>query len=288
MTTIAITGVTGQLGGFVAHRISEAGLPARHLARRPERAPKLAGASLFKASYEHSQEAVAALSGVDVLFMVSAREHPERLRQHKEFIAAAREAGVRHIVYTSFYNASPDSTFTLARDHAATEKYIKQQGLTYTFLRDNFYLDFFVDLAKEYGEIKGPAGQGRVSAVLRSDVAEVAAAVLKNPQKWENQILDMTGPEDLSLAAIAQQCSHVLGKQVVYTEETVSEAYASRKAWPAQQWEYDSWVSTYTAIAAGEQSGLSKDIEHVLGRRPTSLKEYLQTLTQDADPFKNR
>lgn len=85
--------------------------------------------------------------------MVSDKEAPNRLQEHLDFIDAAKETGVKHIIYTSFYNASPKATFTLARDHAATEQYIKEKGLTYTFLRDNFYMDFFVTLAQEYGEI---------------------------------------------------------------------------------------------------------------------------------------
>lgn len=278
MTNLGITGVTGHLGGFIARKLSEAGLATRLLARSPERAPELSGATVEKCSYEYSDEAVEALSGVDALFMISAKENPERLQQHKAFIDAAKEAGVKHIVYTSFYNASPDSTFTLARDHAATENYIKEKGLTYTFLRDNFYIDFFVDMAREYGEIKGPAKNGKVSAVVRSDVADVVVEILKNPEKWANQTLDMTGPEELSLAEMAEQISHFLGKTVTYVEETVEEAYESRKIWQAEQWEYDSWVSTYTAIAKGEQAGLSDDIKHVLGEDPTSLAEYLTTL----------
>ena len=278
MTNLGITGVTGHLGGFVARKLSEAGLTTCLLARSPERAPELAGATVKKCSYEYSDEAVEALSGVDVLFMISAKENPERLQQHLAFVDAAKEAGVKHIVYTSFYNASPDSTFTLARDHAATENYIKEKGLTYTFLRDNFYIDFFVDMAREYGEIKGPAGNGKVSAVVRSDVADVAVEILKNPENWANQTLNMTGPEELSLAEMAEQISHFLGKAVTYVEETVEEAYESRKIWQAEQWEYDSWVSTYTAIAKGEQAGLSDDIKRVLGEEPTSLAEYLTTL----------
>ncbi|WP_367007080.1 SDR family oxidoreductase [Streptococcus sp. ZY19097] len=278
MTKIAITGVTGHLGGFVAKELSEAGVAACHLARSPERAPILSGATVKKCSYEYSDEAIAALSGIDVLFMISAKENPERLQQHLTFIDAAKAAGVKHIVYTSFYNASPNSTFTLARDHAATEQYIKEKGLTYTFLRDNFYIDFFVDMACQYGEIKGPAGNGKVSAVVRSDVANVAVEILKNPEKWANQTLNMTGPEELTLSEMAEQISHSLGKTVTYVEETVEEAYESRKIWQAEQWEYDSWVSTYTAIAKGEQAGLSDDIERVLGKASTSLAKYLRDL----------
>lgn len=279
MTKLAITGVTGHLGGFVAKELSEAGVAARHLARSPERAPKLAGATVKKCSYEYSDEAIAALSGIDVLFMISAKENPERLQQHIAFIDAAKAAGVKHIVYTSFYNASPSSTFTLARDHAATEQYIKEEGLAYTFLRDNFYIDFFVDMARQYGEIKGPAGNGKVSAVVRSDVADVAVEILKNPEKWANQTLNMTGPEELTLSEMAEQISHSLGKTVTYVEETVEEAYDSRKIWQAEQWEYDSWVSTYTAIAKGEQAGLSDDIKCVLGKAPMSLAQYLRDLS---------
>ena len=210
--------------------------------------------------------------------MVSGSENPNRVQQHKDFIDAAKVAGVSHIIYLSFYNASKNSIFTLGRDHYATEEYIKENGFKYTFLRDNFYADFFVDLCREYGEIKGPAGNGKVSAVVRSDVSEVAAKILENPGKWENQTLNMTGPEELSMAEIVKAVSEYFGKEIEYIEETVEEAYESRKIWKAEQWEYDSWVSTYTAISENEQSGISNDIEKVLGRKAASLVEYLKKI----------
>ena len=86
----------------------------------------------------------------------------------------------------------------------------------------------------------------------------------------------MTGSEDLTLSQIAVQVSQISGKKIDYIDETIEEAYESRKVWPAEQWEYDSWVSTYTAIAKGEQAGVSTDIARVLGRKPTSLEQYLQ------------
>ena len=90
--------------------------------------------------------------------------------------------------------------------------------------------------------------------------------------------LNMTGPEELTMNEIVKIVSEHFGKEIKYTNETVEEAYESRKIWKAEQWEYDSWVSTYTAIAQGEQSGISCDIEKVLGRRATSLSEYLKNL----------
>ena len=278
MPKIAVTGVTGNLGGMVSRLCKKNGIEVRNLARNVEKAEKLGFSNVFKSSYDKSEDTVKSLEGIEVLFMVSGSENPNRVQQHKDFIDAAKIAGVSHIIYLSFYNASKNSIFTLGRDHYATEEYIKENGFKYTFLRDNFYADFFVDLCREYGEIKGPAENGKVSAVVRSDVSEVVAKILENPGKCENQTLNMTGPEELSMDEIVKTVSKYFGKEIKYIEETVEEAYESRKIWKAEQWEYDSWVSTYTAIAENEQSGISNDIEKVLGRKATSLVEYLKKI----------
>jgi len=278
MPKIAITGVTGNLGGMVSRLCKKNGIEVRNLVRNVEKAEKLGFYNVFKSSYDKSADTMKSLKGIEVLFMVSGSENPNRVQQHKDFIDAAKVAGISHVIYLSFYNASKNSIFTLGRDHYATEEYIKENGFKYTFLRDNFYVDFFVDLCKEYGEIKGPAGNGKVSAVVRSDVSEVVAKILENPGKWENQTLNMTGPEELSMAEIVKAVSKYFGKEIKYIEETVEEAYESRKIWKAEQWEYDSWVSTYTAISENEQSGISNDIEKVLGRKATSLVEYLEKI----------
>ena len=276
MLMIGMTGVTGKLGSYVADLIDQKGIASIHLARRPERAKVYASAKIRKMVYANTPEVVEALKGIDTLLMVSARENPERVKEHKDFLDAAKLAGVQHIIYTSFYGAGEKATFTLSRDHAQTEAYIKVLGFTYTFLRDNFYLDFFIDIALENGEIRGPAGRGRVSAVARKDTSRVAAEILLNPKEWENQTLNLTGPEDLSMEEIVELLSKETGNAITYVDESVEEAYESRKKWPAQTWEYDAWVSTYTAIKAGEQAGVSTDVEKVLGRPAMNLIDVLK------------
>ena len=272
---IGITGVTGKLGSYVANLVDKKGIASVHLARSPERAKINASAEIRKIVYANTPEVVEALKGIDILLMVSARENPERVKEHKEFLDAAKLAGVEHIVYTSFYGADEKATFTLSRDHAQTEAYIKELGFTYTFLRDNFYLDFLIDIALENGEIRGPAGSGKVSAVARKDTSSVAAEILLHAKKWENQTLNLTGPEDLSMEEIVVLLSKETGKAIAYVDESVEEAYESRKKWPAQTCEYDAWVSTYTAIKAGEQAGVSTDVEKVLGHPASSLLDIL-------------
>lgn len=226
--------------------------------------------------YSNTPEVVEALKGIDVLLMVSARENTKRVKDHKSFLDAAKLAGVQHIVYTSFYGADEKATFTLSRDHAQTEAYIKELGFTYTFLRDNFYLDLFIDIALDNGEIRGPAGSGLVSAVARKDTSRVAAEILLNPKKWEKQTLNLTGPEELSMEEIVALLSKVTGNSIKYIDESLEEAYESRKKWPAETWEYDAWVSTYTAIKVGEQAGVSTDVEKVLGHQASSLLDILR------------
>lgn len=278
MSKIALTGVTGKLGGMVAKLFLDEKIEVRNLARTPEKAKKLGFEKIFKSNYDISEETIKSLKGIEVLFMVSGSENPNRLQQHKDFIDSAKMAGVKHIVYTSFYNASKNSIFTLGRDHFETEQYIKSKDFKYTFIRDNFYMDFFIEMCMEYGEIKGPAENGKCSAVVRSDIAKVIVKILKNPEKWENQILNMTGQEELSIEEITKIVSEYTGKEIKFINETVEEAYESRKVWEAEKWQYDAWVTTYTAIAKGEQSRISNDIEKVLGRKPTTLKEYLEKL----------
>ena len=273
---IGITGVTGKLGAYVADLVDKKGIASIHLARSPERARLYASAEIRQMVYANTPEVVEALQGIDVLLMVSAREDPDRVKDHKSFLDAAKLAGVQHIVYTSFYGADDQATFTLSRDHAQTEAYIKELGFSYTFLRDNFYLDFFIDMALENGEIRGPAGSGQVSAVARKDTSRVAAEILLHPKKWENQSLNLTGPEDLSMEEIVALLSKVTNNSITYVDETVEEAYESRKKWPAPAWEYDAWVSTYTAIKVGEQAGVSTDVEKVLGRPANSLLDILR------------
>jgi len=272
---LAITGSTGHLGGLVARLLAGAGSQQRLLVRDAARAPVLEGAVPFVTTYADPERTAAALAGAKTLFMVSAAEAEDRLQQHYSFVDAAAAAGVRHIVYTSFFGAAPDCTFTLGRDHFATEERIKASGMDYTFLRDNFYLDFLPLLAGEDGVIRGPAGQGVMAAVARADIARSAVAVLRDPALHVGRTYDLTGPEDISLARGAELLTAGTGRTITFHNETLEEAYASRASYGAPPWQVDAWVSTYTAIASGELAGPTSAVHELTGREPLSLEQFL-------------
>jgi uncharacterized protein YbjT (DUF2867 family) len=91
-----------------------------------------------------------------------------------------------------------------------------------------------------------------------------------------SSVYDLTGPESLSMEEIAAVVAAHQGRPVTYLDETVEEAYASRRRWQAPDWQYDAWVSTYTAIAAGELDGVSDHVRALTGRAPLSLAEHLR------------
>ena len=275
LPSLAVTGSTGALGQQVARALSAAGVPQRLLARCPGRTPVLRGAVAVPFTYADRELALQALEDVTTVFMVSASEAADRVEQHATFVDAAAEAGVRHIVYTSFQGASPTCTFTLGRDHWETEERIRATGMTSTFLRNSFYLDFLVGLGADDGVIRGPAGSGRVAAVARSDIARCATAVLLAPEDHAGATYELTGPEALSFDDVARVVAARTGRRVSYHAETVEEAYASRRRWDAPQWQYDAWVSTYTAIAAGELAEVTDHVQRLTGREPLSLRALL-------------
>ena len=276
--TVAITGVTGAIGGEVVRLLAGADLrlDLRLLARDPSRAPDV-DTDVRRCDYADRTSGVEALRGVDTLLMVSASESADRRSQHRTLVGAATEAGVRRIVYTSFAGAAEDATFTLGRDHHDTEAAIRASGMEHTFLRDNFYLDVLPLFADHEGVIRGPAGEGRVAAVARADVAAVAAAVLRDPAAHAGASYELSGPEALTMTEVAERAGRVLGRDLRFVDETVEEAWESRRAaYPDEpDWQLEAWVSTYTAIADGSCAQVTDAVERVTGRPARTLEQTL-------------
>jgi len=275
---IAVTGATGQLGGRVAQRLADAGVAQRLVVRDLTRAPRLAGAEPVTGSYGDPAALRAALAGVDTVLLVSAGEAPNRVALHTAAVDAAIEAGVSRIVYTSFVGATPDATFTFGRDHWHTEQHIRGTGVDFTFLRDNMYLDFMPLLAGADRVIRGPAGDGRLGGVARDDIADAATAVLLDDAHGGHSY-DLSGPAAFTLAEAAEELTRATGRPVRYVAETLDEAYASRSGYGAPDWEVAGWVTSYSAIAAGELDVVSDAVATITGHPPRSLAEYL-----DANP----
>ena len=270
---IGVTGSTGQLGGRVATRLATLGLAQRLLVRNPARAPQLPGAEIIQASYEDGPSMRVALSGIQILFLVSGYGLA-RLEQHYSAIDAAIAAGVERIVYTSFLSAAPLATFTHAREHYLTEQRIRESGCRYTFLRPTFYLDRAPRWFSNEGIVQGPASNGTITWVSRDDLADVVVAVLTS-NGHDGASYEITGAQALTLTESAEEFSRATGIPTRYQPETIEEAKASRARFNPTDWELEAWVSTYVAIATGEMSVVSHTVEALTGHAPQTLADYL-------------
>jgi uncharacterized protein YbjT (DUF2867 family) len=274
---IGVTGATGAVGGHVATLLARRAALQRLLVRDPARAPLLTGAEVraVPRGYADGDAMAAALVGVHTLFLVPAAESADRVQEHRTAVAAAVAAGVERIVYLSFLGAAPDATFTLARHHWATEERIRGTGVRFTFLRMSMYLDFLPRMVTPDGAIAGPAGEGRLAGILRRDVGDAAAAVVADDAGHDGRTYELTGRERLSLREVAELFSSVAGRPIAFREETVEEAYASR-AGLAPDWEVEGWVTSYTAIAAGELDVVTEDVLRLTGHEPGTLAAWLR------------
>jgi NAD(P)H dehydrogenase (quinone) len=207
---IAVTGGTGAVRGRVAREPARAGARQVLLVRDPSCAPKLPGADVRRiAGYAAGDDVRAALEGADTLFLVPGAEAADRVEQQKTAVDATVAAGVRRIVYLSAIGAAPDATWTLVRQHWQTEEHIRASGVAWTFPRTNLYMDYIPSMVGADGVIRGPAGDGRIAAVLRRD--DLAAAVLGWVSSYwairegalENvspHVRELTGRDPVSLA----------------------------------------------------------------------------------------
>jgi uncharacterized protein YbjT (DUF2867 family) len=273
---IGVTGASGQVGRRVVARLAAAGAAQRLIVRDPARAPRPSDVDIevAVAAFADRPALQAAFTGVDTVLLISAAEEADRLTLHTNAVKAAVGARVSRIVYLSFLGAGPASTFTFARDHWHTEELIRAKGVPFTFLRDSLYLDMFPLFVGEDRMLRGPAGDGRVAGVARDDAADVAAAVLLG-SGHDGQTYDLTGPTAFTLTEAAAALTEAAGVPIGYHAETIEEAYASRARYGAPEWAVDGWVSTYTAIAAGELDTVSDAVGRITGNPPMGLVEYL-------------
>lgn len=272
---IGVTGATGEVGGRLARRLADAGHRQRLIVRDASRAPRLTGAETVGfGGYGDSAGMRAAFAGVSTLFLASAREAEDRVEQHEQAIDSASLAGVQRVVYLSFIGAAADATFTFARDHFRTEVHLRASGLDFTISRQNLYMDLLPLLGGPEGVIRGPAADGRVAPVLRNDVADALVAMLTQPGH-DGATYELTGPESLTLTEVAAEVSRVSERPVTFQNETLEQARESRADYGAPAWEVAGWISTYTAIAAGELDVVTDHVEQLTGHAPVGVREFL-------------
>lgn len=276
---IAITGATGQLGRLAVAKLKEKTATENLVAlvRNPSKAEDL-GIEARVFDYSKPETLVDSLQGIDTLFLISGSEIGQREIQHKNVINAAKQAGVKRIVYTSILNAST-SEMALAPEHVATEKALAESGLRYTILRNGWYTENYagsIPGSIQAGGFIGSAGEGKISSATREDYAEAAAVVLTT-EGHENKIYELAGDDAYTLSDLAAEISKQTGKDIPYNNLSEADFTAALVRIglpePFAQVLADSDAKASKGALYSDDKTLSK----LIGRPTTPLAEVVKT-----------
>lgn len=283
---ILVTGATGNFGNATIDFLLNKGIEANNilaLARNEQSVQDFTkkGVGVVIGDYDNYESLVKAFNGVEKLLFVSGSDIMKRLSQHQNVIKAAKESGVKHIVYTSFLRKNETETSPLwivAESHIQTEKWLKESGINYTLLKNNLYMDFlpgFIgEKVLETEAIYVPAENGKVSAVLRAEMAEAAANILIS-EGHEGKEYNITNTEAISYPEMAARISEVSGKAINYSSPSLEEYGITMTNYGVPAEVVGIFSSFAEAQAKGELDIVGSDLETLLGRKPVSISDFL-------------
>jgi NAD(P)H dehydrogenase (quinone) len=281
--TLLVTGASGHLGRRVVDLLRQAGAD-RIIAttRSPEKLADMAekGVEVRQADYDQPEGLASAFAGADRLLLIStdALMVPgHRLTQHRAAIAAAIESGVKHVVYTSLINPEPGASIAFAGDHYGTEQALAASGLDWTALRNNVYTEtLLMNLPRAIasGQLMAAAEDGGVGYVTREDCARAAAAAL-NATTSGQKTIDITGPDVVTYADLAQIASELSGKPVSYVNVPLEAIVNGMVGAGMPQGLAETLASFQTATANGELGVTSDAITQLTGTPPQSVRDFL-------------
>lgn len=261
---ILVTGTTGALGTLIAERLADRDdtvLGTRD-PRQPHRLP------VRRIDFDEPGTLSKGFEDVDVLLLISAGygEDDTVMARHGATIDAAEKAGVRHVVYTSL--TADGDHLPYALPHRWTERRLQESSMDWTILRNGLYAELLGGLAAPSadGRITAALGEGRLAAVARADLADVAVRVTVEAPAHARRVYELVGEQAIGGADLAR--AH--GPHVTYEPESLARARARVAASGAEPFQVPMLVGTYSAIAAGFMSRTGGDLRHLLGRAPRS------------------
>ena len=286
---ILVTGATGNYGSKAIEHLLKKGVAAKEIAALVRSLEKTQpwdgkGITTKTGDYADIDSMIKAFEGVDQLLLVSSNDRgavENRTKHHINAIKAAKEAGVKHIVYTSFVRTPGHEDSAIAdfqNSHIASEHFLKESGITYTILQNGIYQEMILAFAGEKvaktGTILFPAQEGEATWVLREELAEAAAHVLTT-EGHENKTYTLTTTESVGFEEIAKDISSALGKVVSYQSPSVDEFQSILQKAGVPDMYIGMFVMWGTGIAHGMMDFKDPTLASFLGRKPATVKQFI-------------
>ena len=276
---ILVTGASGLNGRELLHRLSARGVPVRALVRSAARAAGLASllprVKIVEGDMARPETLAGPLRGVERAMLISSSE-PAMVEVQSSFIAAARKAGVKHVVKLSGIMPGLDSPFRFARMHGEIERRLEASGMAFTHLRPGEFMATYFRQAPAIvakGALFLPMADATIASIDVGDIAEVAATVLTG-SGHEGKSYPLTGPEALTMAEVAQKLSAATGKQIRYVDVAPEEARQAQLAAGVPPFMADALAELFAERRKGAESTVSPLVPMLLGRTATSFDDF--------------
>lgn len=276
---ILLTGVTGKTGGATAKALLGKGVPLRAIVRNAEKAAALKDAGVDLVVGDVTDRAVVdkALKGVERALMVMPNGETQ-LDSEKQFIDAAKAAGVKLLVKMSSIEAVADAKAPIPKVHYQAEQYLRASGLDWTFLKPNFFMQNMLGSAgtiKEQGKFFLPMADGTTAMVDVRDIGAVAAVVLTG-DGHAGQSYEITGPEILSFHDVAARLTKVLGRKIEYVHVPMPAYRQTLSKFLTNAWHLNAVCELFQEIADGHDLHLSDSVQKLTGKPPISLEQFIR------------
>ncbi|WP_264875431.1 SDR family oxidoreductase [Vibrio agarivorans] len=280
---IAVTAASGQLGSAIVkaavNLLSKDNVIA--LARTPDKAQHL-GVEVRLGDYNEPEIMAESLKGVDSLLLVSGMDAPEkRIGQHRNVIEAAKQAGVKKIVYTSVQGAEENTAFSpVIQSNRQTEQDVRESGLDWVIGRNGIYIEpdlEYIESYKKAGCIFNCAGDGKCGYTTRNELG-FAYAKLLTEDKHNGATYNLNG-EAISQTQLANYMNLAFGTNLVFKSMSVEEYREDRMT------ELGEFIGTiiagiYQGIREGKADNPS-DYEKAAGRPHVSWQTFFTQLSNN-------
>jgi NAD(P)H dehydrogenase (quinone) len=287
MSKILVTGVTGQIGKSTVEHLLSKGVPASQvigLARKKDRTEDLAekGVEVRLGDYFDYDSLLRAFEGVDKVMLTSTVAFTDRFTQHYNAITAARQAGVKHVVYMAIMRKESSGRIIpeVTESDRFTEQVLKSSGLDYTIVYHPPFTDslsFYYDSNPYENGIKVPANNGKVAPATRDELAEAHAVILSTPGH-ENKTYSLGGSDSVSFSDMANILADLKGQPVAFNTVTAEEYIDAKVALGLPRNVAEFITGWALAIGEGEFEYRSGDLERLLGRKTKTFREYIESI----------
>jgi uncharacterized protein YbjT (DUF2867 family) len=273
---ILVTGATGTNGRALVEELNKKRIPFRamlHGAKKTNLLPP--ETDTVEADFAKPATLTRALLGIDHAFLVSpSSERGAELE--KNFIGAAKDAGVAHIVKLSVLGADLHSQCRFHRMHRDVELELETSGIGWTNLRPNLFMQttlMYKPTIASQGAIFAPVGNSRISIVDVRDVAAVAAIALTEAGH-EGRNYTVTGPLALTYTDMAEQLSQALGKEIRYVDVPNSVARDAMLQMRVSPWQLEGLIELNDTYKRGEAAEVTNTVRSVTGKDPVTFGQF--------------